>query len=156
MARKPSPRPTDAELAILQVLWQLGPSTVRVVHSELGRVAGTGYTTVLKTMQIMFEKGLLERDESQRAHVYSTARSADEVRRSLISDLTERAFEGSAARLVLQALSAERASVEELAEIRRYLDRLEYGESLRAAQGRPKRHGAEQGPPEPPGPEQDD
>jgi predicted transcriptional regulator len=127
MARTPSPRPTDAELAILQVLWQLGPSTVRAVHAELGRVAGTGYTTVLKTMQIMFEKGLLERDTSQRAHVYTPARPAEEVRRSLVHDLAERAFEGSVARLVLQALSDERASAEELTEIRRFLDRLESG-----------------------------
>ncbi len=128
MARTPSTRPTDAELAILQILWQRGPSTVRAVHEDLGRTTGTGYTTVLKTMQIMFEKGLVERDESQRAHIYTPARPAEEMQRSLVHDLADRAFEGSAARLVMQALSSERASAEELAEIRRYLEALEAGE----------------------------
>jgi len=144
MPRPPSTRPTDAELAILQVLWQNGPSTVRDVHEELGRAAGTGYTTVLKTMQIMFEKGLLERDTSQRAHVYSPARPAEEVRRSLVADLTERAFEGSAARLVMQALSSERASSEELAEIRHLLAGLEAGGTDSPGADSPAAGGTEQ------------
>ena len=121
MARRP-PRPTDAELAILQVLWQHGPSTVRQVHERLSGTRETGYTTTLKLMQIMAEKGLVTRDESARTHVYRARRSRDETQRQLVSDLLDRAFGGSAAALVMQALSAQPASAEELREIRRLLD----------------------------------
>lgn len=116
------PRPTDAELAILQVLWQHGPSTVREVHEKLSGTRETGYTTTLKLMQIMAEKGLVTRDESARTHVYHARRSRDATQRQLVSDLLDRAFGGSAAALVMQALSAHPASAEELREIRRLVD----------------------------------
>src|SRR5947209_832713 len=101
------PRPTDGELSILRVLWSHGPSTVRQVQEVLG--PKTGYTTVLKFMQIMAEKGLVSRDESQRTHVYVAARPEEITQRQLIGDLLERAFQGSAAKLVMQALSSKRA-----------------------------------------------
>jgi predicted transcriptional regulator len=119
------PRPTDAELEILKVLWRRGPSTVREVFETLGETKGTGYTTVLKLMQIMAEKGLVVRDESERAHRYEPAAPEDETQRRLVGDLLRKAFDGSAKKLVMQALSTERASAEELSEIRRMLDELE-------------------------------
>ena len=121
------PRPTDAELEILKVLWRRGPSTVREVFETLGEARGTGYTTVLKLMQIMAEKGLVVRDESERAHRYEPAAPEDETQRRLVGDLLRKAFDGSAKKLVLQALSAKRASSEELSEISRMLDELEGG-----------------------------
>jgi predicted transcriptional regulator len=128
MADKEMPRPTDAELAILNVLWERGPCTVRDVHEELAKAHDSGYTTVLKTMQIMTEKGLVTRDESQRAHVYFAKQSEQRTQRQLLSDLMERAFGGSPTKLVMQALSARKTSAEELTAIREMLDRLE-GES---------------------------
>ena len=125
MTETEPPRPTDAELAILKVLWRRGPSTVREVFETLGESKTTGYTTVLKTMQIMSEKGLVVRDESERAHRYEPAAPEDETQRRLVGDLLRRAFDGSAKKLVMQALSAERASSEELEEIRHLLDELE-------------------------------
>jgi predicted transcriptional regulator len=122
------PQPTGAELEILKVLWRRGPSTVREVFETLGESKTTGYTTVLKTMQIMAEKGLVVRDESERAHRYEPAAPEDETQRRLVGDLLRRAFDGSAKKLVMQALSTERASAEELSEIRRMLDELERGE----------------------------
>ena len=114
-------RPTDAELAILQVLWDRGASTVRQVHEILTESRDTGYTTTLKLMQIMTEKGLVDRDESQRTHVYTTRLSRDETQQQLVTDLMDRAFGGSAAALVMQALSAHPASTEEMAEIQRLI-----------------------------------
>ena len=122
------PRPTDAELEILKVLWRRGPSTVREVFETLGENKTTGYTTVLKFMQIMAEKGLVVRDESERAHRYEPAAPEDETQRRLVGDLLRKAFDGSAKELVMQALSTERASAEELSEIRQMLDELERGE----------------------------
>ena len=122
------PRPTDAELEILKVLWRRGPSTVREVFETLGENKVTGYTTVLKFMQIMADKGLVVRDESERAHRYEPAAPEDETQRRLVGDLLRKAFDGSAKKLVMQALSTERASAEELSEIRRMLDELERGE----------------------------
>lgn len=116
----PRRKPTDAELAILSVLWDRGPSTVREVAEALGRQ--TGYTTVLKLMQIMTEKKLLLRDESERTHVYRPAYSEDQTQQHLVSDLISRAFDGSAAKLVLQALASGKASPEELEEIRKLLE----------------------------------
>jgi predicted transcriptional regulator len=121
------PRPTDSELAILRVLWRLGPATVRAVHDELSRAQATGYTTVLKMLQIMTEKGLVTRDESDRSHVYKPACGERTVQRQLVRHLLERAFGGSAQQLVLQALAAKRSSPQELAEIRKLLDELEGG-----------------------------
>jgi BlaI family transcriptional regulator, penicillinase repressor len=119
------PLPTDAELGILQVLWRRGPSTVREVLGDLGRERPVGYTTVLKLLQIMHEKGLVERDESERSHRYRAAVAEQATQRRLVGDLIDRGFEGSAGRLVLRALSARRATREELSEIRRLLDELE-------------------------------
>lgn len=119
------PQPTEAELAILNVLWELGPSTVRTVHQELAD-NHTGYTTILKMLQIMYRKGLVRRDDSERAHVYEPVFSKDETQRQLTRDLVQRAFDGSASQLVLQALGNDpRTTPEELAEIRRLLARLE-------------------------------
>lgn len=124
-----TPRPTDAELAILNVLWERGPSTVRDVHDTLiSQEHGTGYTTVLKLLQIMTEKGLVVRDESQRAHIYEARYSEQKTQRQLLTDLMERAFGGSPAKLVMQALSSKKANAEELEEIREMLAKLE-GES---------------------------
>jgi predicted transcriptional regulator len=115
--------PTDAELGILRVLWERGPSTVREVHEALKD--GSGYTTILKLMQIMTEKGLVVRDESQRAHVYSAQATQQRTQRQLVTDLVDRAFGGSPAQLAMQALSSKKTSPEELAELRRLLDTLE-------------------------------
>jgi BlaI family transcriptional regulator, penicillinase repressor len=123
MSKEFLPKPTDGELAILQVLWQRGPCTVRQVHEHLAR--DTGYTTVLKLLQIMTDKGLVRRDESQRSHVYAAAQPAQATQRQLLADLADKAFAGSAAQLVLQALSAQRATPGELAEIRKLLDTYE-------------------------------
>jgi predicted transcriptional regulator len=122
------PRPTDAELEILKVIWRRGPSTVREVFEAFGESKTTGYTTVLKLMQIMAEKGLVVRDESERAHRYEAAAREDETQRRLVGDLLRKAFDGSAKKLVMQALSTERATSSELDEIRRMLDELERGE----------------------------
>ena len=121
----PPPRPTDAELAILRVLWRRGPSTVKQVHEELSRHSSSVYTTTLKILQIMTEKGLVTRDESQRAHLYTTRLPEEETQSQLVGDLLDRAFEGSAGRLVMRALSSRPASAGELEEIRNLLDQLE-------------------------------
>jgi len=113
----PPPRPTDAELAILEVLWQRGPSTVREVHEALAE-RQTGYTTVLKLMQIMVDKRLLARDEAQRSHVYRALVDQERTRRRLVAELVDKVFGGSAAQLVMHALSDEKATPAELAEIR--------------------------------------
>jgi BlaI family penicillinase repressor len=118
-------RPTDAELAILSVLWRRGPSTVRDVHEELQATQETAYTTTLKLLQIMVEKGTVARDESQRSHVYRALAGEEQVQKSFVGDLIERVFAGSASKLVLRALGEKRASPEELSEIRRMLDELE-------------------------------
>ncbi len=123
MQPKALPRPTDAELAILRVLWASGPCTVRDVQQQLqDQRPDTGYTTVLKLLQIMTEKGLVTRDESARSHVYHARRSEAVTQRQLVTDLLDRAFGGSAAQLVLQALSVAPASPEELKTIRQLLD----------------------------------
>jgi predicted transcriptional regulator len=120
--QKSLPRPTDAELAILRVLWERGPSTVRHVHDALSEARDTGYTTTLKLMQIMAEKGLVTRDESARTHVYSARASRAITQRQLVADLMNRAFGGSASALVLQALSAQHTSPKELAEIKKLIE----------------------------------
>lgn len=125
MQDRTMPRPTDAELAILNVLWERGSSTVRDVHDALSGTQATGYTTVLKLMQIMTEKGLVERDESQRAHIYKVRQSEQRTQRQLLADLADRAFGGSPAKLVMQALSGRKSSPEELNEIRELLNELE-------------------------------
>ena len=122
---KTTPRPTDGELGILRVLWRRGPSTVRQIHEELAQRSPTVYTTVLKLLQIMTEKGLVERDESQRAHVYVARLPEEQTLGQLVGDLLDRAFEGSSSRLVMRALESRPATREELAEIRRLLDTME-------------------------------
>ena len=124
-----TPRPTDAELAILNVLWQRGPSTVREVHQALSSSQASGYTTVLKLLQIMTEKGLVVRDESERAHVYAAKLSERRTQRQLLGDLMDRAFGGSSAKLVLNALSDHPATAQELRNIRALLDQLEKGDA---------------------------
>lgn len=119
------PRPTAAELQILQVLWERGDCTVRDVHEVLHRRDGTGYTTALKLLQIMYDKQLVLRDESQRAHVYRAAVSKERTQKRFLSDLLQRVFDGSSSRLVLQALGDHKASREELREIRALLNRLD-------------------------------
>jgi len=114
-------RPTDAEVAILRVLWDRGPSTVRQVAAAMGRE--NAYTTVLKLLQIMAEKRLVRRDESAQAHIYEAAYSEDHTQKQIVSDLLTRVFDGSAGKLVLQALASGKASPEELAEIRKLIDK---------------------------------
>jgi BlaI family penicillinase repressor len=125
MAKRIYPRPTDAELAILRVLWQHGPATVRQVRDILERSQRTGYTTALKLLQIMTEKGLVERDESRRTHVYRASRSEGQTQRELVGDLMRRAFGGSALKLVMHAIATKKASAAELAEIRELIENLE-------------------------------
>jgi predicted transcriptional regulator len=125
MAKEQLPKPTEAELAILNVLWVNGCCTVRQVQEALNKARPTGYTTALKLMQIMTDKGLVRRDESRQAHIYEAALSEERTQRQLVGDLLDRAFSGSAARLVVQALSDRKASGEELAQIRQLLDDLE-------------------------------
>jgi len=115
-------RPSDGELAILRVLWTQGPSTVRDVHTELSKERDMGYTTVLKLMQIMVEKGLVARDERARSHTYRPLQGEAETQRCLLKELLHKAFAGSRRALVLQALEAEPASADELEDIRQLLD----------------------------------
>ncbi len=125
MKKKETPRPTEAELEILQVLWQSGPATVRLVNDRLNEKRPVGYTTTLKMMQIMHDKGLLRRDERQRSHLYSPVIKERETQQILLNRFLESAFGGSAARLVMQALGNHQASREEIARIRAFLDQLE-------------------------------
>lgn len=128
MAKKTiKPKPTEAELAILQVLWERGASTVRQVQEELQEARGTGYTTTLKLMQIMFEKGLLHRDDSGHAHIFRAAITRNRTQQQLVRQLLDQVFNGSAQQLVLQALSSRKSTPDELAEIRKLLDDLEGG-----------------------------
>jgi BlaI family transcriptional regulator, penicillinase repressor len=125
MSRSPATRPTDAELNILRVLWDRGPSTVRQVHQIMAGERSLAYTTTLKLLQIMTEKGLVTRREDDRCHIYAPAAPQEEAQRQLVGDLLDRAFGGSAAALVMQALAARQASDEELDAIRRLLDERE-------------------------------
>jgi predicted transcriptional regulator len=119
------PRPTPAELEILAVLWRRGACTVRDVHDSLAGERAPGYTTVLKLLQIMSEKGLVVRDERERAHVYAAKAPEVDTQRQLVRDLLDRAFGGSAEKLVMQALRSKRATPNEIARIREMLDQLE-------------------------------
>jgi BlaI family penicillinase repressor len=115
-------KPTAAELQILQVLWERGPSTVREVQEALQAEKALGYTTVLKLMQIMTTKGLVRRNEDQRAHVYEAQQPAEKTKRQLAADMLERVFDGSARELMLHALAAQRSSRQEIEELRSLLD----------------------------------
>jgi BlaI family transcriptional regulator, penicillinase repressor len=122
------PKPTNAELEILTVLWSTGPATVRKVYELISRRRPAQYSTVLKFMQIMAEKGLVRRDEKQRAHVYEAARTREWTQRQLAADLMERAFSGSAKALLIGALSARKATKAELVELRNLLEGYRKGE----------------------------
>jgi predicted transcriptional regulator len=122
MSRPSAPKPTDAELAILRILWDRGPSTVRHVHEILAHERQAAYTTALKLLQIMTEKGLVERDERDRTHIYRARLSEETTQRQLVRDLLDRAFGGSSGKLVMQALATKRASAEELKDIRKAID----------------------------------
>jgi BlaI family transcriptional regulator, penicillinase repressor len=125
MPERAPEKPTGAELEILQVLWGKGPCTVRDVHDALGPARGVGYTTILKLMQRMAERGLVTRDESQRTHVYAAGLSQERTQTQLVRDLLARAFGGSAQALVMKALAAGAVTGDELREIRRLLDQME-------------------------------
>jgi predicted transcriptional regulator len=124
MTRSPH-KPTASELEILRVLWARGPSTVREVHDSLSGNRGVGYTTVLKLLQIMTTKGLVRRNETQRAHVYEAGVPAEQTKRQLAGDMLQKVFEGSASQLMMHALAGSRASREEIEELRRLLDEYE-------------------------------
>ncbi len=126
MAKDP-PRPTQSELEILTVLWDAGPSTVREVQRTLDARRATGYTTVLKLLQIMTEKGLVRRDERERAHRYAPRLPRERTEQQIVGDLLDRAFGGSSSRLVMRALSSRKATPEELDRIRALLDEIEGG-----------------------------
>lgn len=125
MQTEPPPKPTESELEILHVLWARNTCTVREVHEALYRDDGGGYTTALKLLQIMHAKGLVERDESQRAHVYRAKVSKERTQKRFLHDLVQRVFDGSSSQLVLHALGGKRASREELREIRELLNKLD-------------------------------
>lgn len=128
MPRRRSPQPTEVELAILRVLWERGPGTVREVHAALQARRDrrdTGYSTTLKMMQVMFDKGLLKRDESCRPQVYRPAIAEEQTQRQMVDDLVRRVFGGSARKLVLRAVESERVTPDELAEIRKLLEQME-------------------------------
>jgi len=125
MARKKTSGPTVRELAILGVLWEKGPSTVREVHEALRQDAQTGYTTTLKLMQIMAEKGLVVREDDGRRHIYRPALSEEKTQKQLVQDLLEKVFAGSAEKLVMRALSAQKVTPKELKRIREMLDEME-------------------------------
>ena len=127
MKKSNLPKPTDAEVAILRVLWQRGPSTVRDVWEQLNPAQGTGYTTVLKLLQIMFEKGLVTRDEKARSHIYAARLSEEQTQQQVVGHILERVFAGSARKLVMQALAVTKATPAELSEIRKLLDQIEGG-----------------------------
>jgi BlaI family transcriptional regulator, penicillinase repressor len=118
----PAHRPTASELEILRVLWSRGPSTVREVHDALSATKPTGYTSVLKFLQIMTEKGLVRRNEDQRAHVYEACEPAEKTKRQIAGDMLQRVFEGSARDLMVHALAGRRTSKEEIEELRQLLD----------------------------------
>ncbi|AKD02727.1 BlaI/MecI/CopY family transcriptional regulator [Pontibacter korlensis] len=127
MSIQSTPKPTEAELEILQVLWQHGPSTVRFVHEELSKTKEVGYTTTLKIMQLMTEKEMLEADKSSRSHIFKPLLQEEDTQQQLLNRFLDTAFRGSASKLVMQALGNSRTSKEELYEIRNLLDKLEGG-----------------------------
>lgn len=125
MVPKPIPKPTESELEILQVLWQHGPSTVRFVNDELSKTKEVGYTTTLKLLQIMTDKQLVLPDKASRTHVYQALISEEDTQKQLLHKFLDTAFQGSALKLVLQALGSHQASAEELDQIRDLLNKME-------------------------------
>ncbi|MDX5418093.1 MAG: BlaI/MecI/CopY family transcriptional regulator [Hymenobacteraceae bacterium] len=128
MTLNSSQKPTESELEILQILWQHGPSTVRYVHEELSKTKDAGYTTTLKLMQIMAEKGMLSADKASRSHVYKPLLQEEDTQRRLLNRFLDTTFRGSAMKMVMQALGNHQASPEELDEIRNLLDKMEGGD----------------------------
>jgi BlaI family transcriptional regulator, penicillinase repressor len=126
---QPTQKPTASELEILQVLWTRGPSTVREVYEVLSERRPIGYTSVLKLMQIMTDKGSVRRNETQRAHVYEVCQPEEKTKRGLAADVLERVFDGSASELMMHALAGRRASKEEIAELRRLINEHERKQS---------------------------
>jgi len=126
--KHPDIKPTEKELEILQVIWNKGPSTVREINEKLAQTNAVGYTTTLKLMQIMFEKGILSRTKNGKTHTYQSNMSMESTQKQLIDKLLVTAFQGSAMSLVMQALGNRKSSKKELDEIRSYLDKLEGGE----------------------------
>lgn len=123
---RPAPsQPTDVELQILRILWDSGPSPVRDIHARLEAEKGTNYSTTVKMLAVMLQKGLVKRNEKAQPHIYRAALTREKAGRRMIGNLVEKVFDGSASSLVLQALSTEKASREELAEIRKLLDQME-------------------------------
>jgi predicted transcriptional regulator len=116
------PKPTEAELELLRVLWENGPATVRELHEAISQQRSVGYTSVLKILQIMTEKGLVQREESAKAHIYRAAASQEDTQNQLLRDLSERLFSGSAAQLAMHALAMQPTSAEELEEIRNLIE----------------------------------
>lgn len=127
MAKKLLPKPTDSELEILQILWKNGASTVKSVNEILNEKKEVGYTTTLKLMQIMNEKGLVQRNEDERSHIYSAVINQNDIQKVLLDKLLETAFSGSAANLVMQALGNSNTSKDDLKKIREYLNKIERG-----------------------------
>lgn len=128
MTKKLTPKPTDSELEILQILWRNGPSTVKMVNEKLNQKKDVGYTTTLKLMQIMFDKGLVRRNEEERSHIYSAALEENQIQTALIEKLLETAFSGSAAKLVMQALGNSKPSKDELDKIRELINNIDRGD----------------------------
>jgi BlaI family transcriptional regulator, penicillinase repressor len=125
MSRPASTQPTDVELQILRILWELGPSPVREIHKRLEADKGTNYSTTVKMLSVMLQKGLLRRDEDAQPHVYRPVLTREKAGRRMVKELIDKVYEGSALSLVLQALSANKATKEEREEIRRLLDEME-------------------------------
>ena len=122
--QNPIPKPTESELEILQILWQKGSATVREVHGELSKKKDSGYTTTLKIMQIMTEKALVSRNETNRTHIYTAAVPEDAMQQTLLNRFIDTAFRGSAMKLVMQALGNHKSSADELAKIQQLIDRM--------------------------------
>jgi len=125
MSRPPSAQPTEVEMQILRILWELGPSPVREIHRRLEAAKGTNYSTTVKMLAVMLQKGLVKRDEEARPHVYRAALTRAKTGKRMLDDLIEKVYDGSTMSLVLQALSSEKATKEELDQIRRVLDQME-------------------------------
>ncbi len=123
-----SSQPTAAELQILRVLWEFGPSPVRVIHEAISRNKETNYSTTVKMLSVMLDKELVKRDESARPHIYRTVKKQETTQKGMMRDLMDRVYGGSPGRMVIQALSSKKASQEELDEIRELLDQLQQGD----------------------------
>ena len=132
MTLNPSQKPTESELEILQILWQKGPVSVKQVHEHMGGEKQNGYTTILKLMQIMHEKGLVSRQRSGKLHLYEALASLEDTRRFMVDKMIHSVFQGSATQLVMSALGNQKSSKEDILEIKRYLEKLEGGDAWKS------------------------